>query len=228
MYDIWTATGADSIVGNVVNPICLIFWSTAELGDVWLFYHRYVIVKVTPIERWFKVYFGFWLICAFIVRGTDIVISGVQGAIHSTSAGVQYIEPTYFVCILFCEIILQVRYVLAITSLDTVTKVKMFATLARSAGARFLLVTVPMLARTIAEYTAPVGDPSVIIAVNFSTAVNLFTMFDLLLMKYELTEVVSGSSRATKTIGENTKQKKSNPVSTSNAKAEVSSVSDNV
>ncbi|KAJ3042179.1 hypothetical protein HDV00_008066 [Rhizophlyctis rosea] len=194
---------ASPIAVRILNPICLIFFSISEMGDIILFYERYKIVKRTPMEKWFySLFFGFFS-CAAITRLADVVIAAVQGQLHSrkTEGGVnvQYIEPTYLLFLLCCEILLQIRYIGSVSSFKSMTKATIAFTLLRSAGARFMFILLPMFARIVTAYIyLNIDAPTYVMMVAFSTTANLFTMFDLLMLKIEL-----GASRSKSGSGTN-------------------------
>ncbi|KAJ3036744.1 hypothetical protein HDV00_002404 [Rhizophlyctis rosea] len=185
--------------GETVTPLkqygyafALIFWSAGEMGDIILFYERFKIVHTTAIEKWFLfIFFGSFTL-AVGTRSVDIYFAGKLGVLHDMkdSTFVWLIEPTYLMFLLICEVLLQWRYtksVLRFAKGANVAKKALLLTLLRSAGARFLMILLPMLARGIISYVhKDQNDPSRVMSVAFNTSVNLFTMVDLLMLKYEL------------------------------------------
>ncbi|KAJ3049939.1 hypothetical protein HK097_009081 [Rhizophlyctis rosea] len=169
-------------------PISLIFWSLSEMGDIILFYERFKIVHAAPIEKWFLSLFFGSLSCALVTRSVDIYYAGQKHELHDQS--VWMIEPTYLVFLLVCEGLLQWRYTVSVMRFAkgaNVARKALLLTLLRSAGARFLMILVPMLARSILSYIhKDQNDPRRVMTVAFNTSVNLFTMVDLLMLKYEL------------------------------------------
>ncbi|KAJ3046495.1 hypothetical protein HK097_000811 [Rhizophlyctis rosea] len=169
-------------------PLSMLFWSLAEFGDVLLFFIRYKIVKSSPMERSFLMYFFGVFTCAVITRIVDLGFVVKWGEMHTLKQeGVWVIEPIYFTFVFMCEVVLQARYVASVLAMKNVSRSHLMWTLLRSSGARFCFVTIPLFARIIEQFRTPnVGDPRMQWIWTFSAAVNLFTMFDLLMLKYEL------------------------------------------
>eukprot|EP00475_Leptophrys_vorax_P039286 TRINITY_DN70723_c0_g1_i1.p1 TRINITY_DN70723_c0_g1~~TRINITY_DN70723_c0_g1_i1.p1 ORF type:complete len:293 (-),score=62.37 TRINITY_DN70723_c0_g1_i1:26-859(-) len=192
IYHSWIAAGSHVDAGRGLIPMAMLFWSMAEVGDVVLFYKRFCIVQVGEIPSWLRNWFRGWIACAIVTRTIDIVMGSLNGLHAESNPNLRYIEPTYFVCLWMVEVVLQYNYFTALLKMKGVTRTVFLAKLLRSAGTRFLLITIPMFARATAEFSGSVNtDPSVTIAVSFSTAVNLFTLIDLLLTKYEMETVKS-------------------------------------
>ncbi|KAJ3043497.1 hypothetical protein HDV00_004886 [Rhizophlyctis rosea] len=184
-----------TLLNRICGPLALVLWSCSEIGDVILFYIRYKIVKASPLEPLFRVFFYGALSCAVILRLADIGAAIKVGETHSTEPGVRPIEPTYFVFLLMIEVVLQTRYVLDVTRLKTVNGKGLFWTLLRSAGARFSFITIPLLVRIAFQYsTFNIETPAMQWIWTFTSAVNLFTMFDLLMLKHELSINAQGKS----------------------------------
>lgn len=196
-FETWTtfeAYGWPEEAGKGIVPFCVLFWSLNEIGDIFLFYYRYLIVKTEPVEMWFRFAFFVPLGGGILTRFIQFCLHALHGGWDLPEPGSQYLEPIYFLFLLTCEVLLQVRYLLAVRSMGGIGGNAMLKIFLRSAGARMFAVTAPLLVRMAAQFSAS-KSPIVTIAVNFHTAVNMFTLLDLLLMKIELKEA-SGSKVA--------------------------------
>eukprot|EP00475_Leptophrys_vorax_P043677 TRINITY_DN8488_c0_g1_i1.p1 TRINITY_DN8488_c0_g1~~TRINITY_DN8488_c0_g1_i1.p1 ORF type:complete len:339 (-),score=79.91 TRINITY_DN8488_c0_g1_i1:102-1118(-) len=184
--------GGQSVANHIVSPIALIFWSMGEMGDVVLFYKRFGLVHVTEIPIWLQRWFQVWLSFAIVVRLIDIGYAAFDGGLHSATA--KYIEPCYFFCLWMIEVVLQYKYFITLVEMRDISRDVFMSKLIRSAGARFVLISVPMFCRIIAQMAGSVTSPWAVVFINFSTAVNLFSMFDLLLLKYEMAEMKNAAA----------------------------------
>ncbi|KAJ3034514.1 hypothetical protein HDV00_004979 [Rhizophlyctis rosea] len=187
------------LITRTIAPLCILLWSLSELGDTILFYKRYLIIKQTPVETWFKTSFLTFLTLAVGARlyhiGIVIRDGGTLGVTHSP--GFHYVEPTYFLFVLICEVLVQGRYLESLLRMRGVARGKLVWVLLKGAGARMGFITVPLAARIIYQFTSTTtGLPMYQWIWTFTAAVNLFTMIDLLMLKYEL---AAGQNRRDRT-----------------------------
>jgi len=208
LYTVFESYEEPVAMGRWAVPTALFFWSCNEIGDIILFYYRYLIVKTEPVEKWFLGSFFGFLFAGFVTRFTQFCLQAKYGGWNIPMKGSQYLEPIYFMFLLICELELQIRYVLAVLGMKGLGRQGMVGVFMRSAGARMIAVTAPLAWRMVTQFAADDKGAANTVAKAFHTSVNLFTLLDLLLMKIEIKEVQAnskvqqtgaGSSKITKT-----------------------------
>lgn len=92
------------------------------------------------------------LAAAILTRLLDVGMVIWKANLHDGSEianglKIQYIEPTYLLFLLGCELLIQYKYFKELFERGGGKREKLGWTLLRSSGARFLLIVIPMFAR---------------------------------------------------------------------------------
>jgi len=112
IYAAWEASGGAISTGIPLFTIASVFWAIGELGDVWLFYLRFLYTAADKVDSRIKSIFYLFFSTAVMVRIVDIVLKGLDvmpNGEKGTKFPLEYlVEPIYFSLIWITDVGLQV------------------------------------------------------------------------------------------------------------------------